>query len=70
MDIVGEVADADGNSALKLAYKTVPDVVLMDIQMPGMGGIGTTRALVHLLPDVLRLGSLAFGVGSAVFLVT
>ncbi|MCB2263904.1 MAG: response regulator [Candidatus Thiosymbion ectosymbiont of Robbea hypermnestra] len=50
MTVVGEAAD--GDSALKLAGDTTPDVVLMDVKMPGMGGIETTRRMVRRLPDV------------------
>ncbi len=49
MEIVGEAAD--GDSALKVARKAEPDVVLMDVNMPGMGGIEATRRMVRLLPD-------------------
>jgi DNA-binding NarL/FixJ family response regulator len=43
LQVVGEAGD--GNSAVELARKLRPDVVLMDIRMPGMDGIGATRAL-------------------------
>jgi len=49
MDVVGEAAD--GDSALKVASKIAPDVVLMDVKMPGMGGIEATRRMVRLLPS-------------------
>jgi DNA-binding NarL/FixJ family response regulator len=41
--IVGEAAD--GASGVEAARKLKPDVVLMDIRMPGMDGIQATRAL-------------------------
>jgi DNA-binding NarL/FixJ family response regulator len=41
--VVGEAGD--GASAVELARKLRPDVVLMDIRMPGMDGIQATRAL-------------------------
>ena len=41
--VVGEAGD--GASAVELARRLKPDVVLMDIRMPGMDGIQATRAL-------------------------
>jgi len=49
LQIVGEAED--GDSALKLARRTDPDVILMDVKMPGMGGIEATRRMVRMLPN-------------------
>ena len=49
-EVVGEAHD--GFEALELARRTDPDVILMDIQMPGMGGIDATRQLKELDPTV------------------
>jgi DNA-binding NarL/FixJ family response regulator len=43
LQVVGEAGD--GASAVELARRLRPDVVLMDIRMPGMDGIQATRAL-------------------------
>jgi pilus assembly protein CpaE len=48
IDVVGTAAS--GGEALDLAPTLVPDVVLMDINMPEMDGIATTEALAKLAP--------------------
>jgi len=57
LDVVGEAAD--GAEALSLAQELKPDVVLMDLLMPGMDGIAATAAIRRSLPEteVLALTS-------------
>lgn len=46
------VAEArDGEEALRLAEEVQPQVVIMDVMMPGKDGIETCRELMTLLPD-------------------
>ena len=49
-EIVGE-AD-DGRSAVALALELAPDIVVMDIGMPGMNGIEATRHLMEKAPQM------------------
>lgn len=45
------VAEAgDGQTALDLAKRLSPDVIVMDVAMPGMDGITVTQALRSLVP--------------------
>lgn len=47
--VVGEAAN--GEAAIRLAERHAPDVVIMDIRMPGIGGIEACRRILDLLPQ-------------------
>src|SRR5689334_2034656 len=49
MEIVGEAGD--GVQAVVLAQERRPDIVLMDIQMPGLNGIEATKQIVREVPE-------------------
>ena len=50
MEVVGQTDN--GLDVVPLAHRTLPHIVCMDIHMPGMGGVETTRALKAALPQV------------------
>ena len=51
IDVVG--AASNGEEAIALIASTSPQVVLMDMAMPSMDGIETTRRLLALYPEVI-----------------
>ena len=50
IDVVGEAPD--GRTAVERAIEVRPDVVLMDVRMPGLDGIAATRELLAVSPGV------------------
>lgn len=50
MEVIIEVGD--GEEALRLAQKMVPDVIMMDVNIPTMNGLQVTRSLKDKLPNI------------------
>jgi DNA-binding NarL/FixJ family response regulator len=50
MEVIIEVGD--GEEALRLAQKMVPDVIMMDVNIPTMNGLQVTRSLKAILPNI------------------
>ncbi|SDZ28061.1 two component transcriptional regulator, LuxR family [Micromonospora pattaloongensis] len=65
LQVVGEAADGEQAVALLRQWLTtgepMPDVVLMDLQMPRMGGVEATRAITRAHPDVKVVVLTSFG---------
>ena len=49
MVVVGEYSD--GEQAIEAVRREPPDLVLMDVHMPGMGGIEATRTILRIAPQ-------------------
>jgi RNA polymerase sigma factor (sigma-70 family) len=50
LDVIAEVAD--GQEALRVAQEMVPNVMLLDINLPGLNGLQVARALKDTLLDI------------------
>jgi DNA-binding NarL/FixJ family response regulator len=72
LDTVDDVEVAgtagSGEEAIALAASLLPDLVLMDLQLPGMSGIEATRSIVTTDPDVKVLVLSLFEDEDSVFL--
>jgi NarL family two-component system response regulator LiaR len=58
IELIGEAAD--GQQALAVCEQTRPDVVLMDLVMPRMGGIEATRLIKEKLPAIQIIALTSF----------
>ena len=65
MDVIGEASTGDEAIALSLAHQ--PDVVLMDIQMPGISGIDAVKTLQQEFSDLKILMLTTFDDDDKVF---
>lgn len=65
VQVVGKAYD--GDEAVELAFRTMPDLVLMDLKMPAMNGIQATRAIRRKNPEVKILVLTTYGDDEWVF---
>ena len=64
LELVGEAAN--GQQALRLCEQVQPDVVLMDLMMPGMDGATATRAIRQQYPHIQVIALTSFREGELV----
>lgn len=59
IEVVGEASS--GEEAIQLAKKLNPHVVLMDVKMPGIGGLEATKRILRFNPDIKVLAVTVYG---------
>ncbi len=64
MQLVGEAED--GDAAIRLSAKVLPDVILMDMVMPDMDGAAATRAIRQQFPQIQVIALTSFKEGDLV----
>ncbi len=65
LELVGQAAS--GDEAVALAARLQPDVILMDINMPGLNGLEATRRILHGSPHIAILMLTMFEDDDSVF---
>jgi DNA-binding NarL/FixJ family response regulator len=65
LEVVGEAST--GTEAVELAEAAQPDVVVMDLHMPGLDGVAATREIVRVSPHVAVLVLTMFDDDDSVF---
>jgi len=65
IDVVGETTS--GEQAVSLADELRPDVVLMDVEMPGIGGVEATRRITTAHPGIAVVMLTMYGEDEFVF---
>jgi DNA-binding NarL/FixJ family response regulator len=65
LEVIGEAMS--GQEAIQLASQLQPDIVLMDLQMPGVNGIEATRQIVYTSPHISILMLTMFEDDESVF---
>ena len=65
LDVVGEAAD--GQEAVEQAVRLQPDVILMDLVMPGLDGVEATRQIMSHRPEAHILVLTSYGSDNKIF---